>query len=126
MRDISARQAGALCVEVLAEAHRNPQIHEIFERNLAEARAALRSAFERAQALGEIDADLDLDVVTTVFMALGDGLLARMPLEPHMAPDRIEQGLRVLMRRMLQGTRQTGLPPQSVGPAFAAAEPGSA
>ena len=102
MRDVSSREAAALCVEVLAEAHRNPRIREIFARNLTEARAALRGTLSRAQANGEVDRDLDLDVAVTVFMALGDGLLARMPLEPDMAPDRIEPGLRLLLRRMLQ------------------------
>ena len=102
MRDVSSREAAALCVEVLAEAHRNPSIREIFQRNLQEARAALRQTLERAQANGEVDKTLDLDVAVTVFMALADGLLARVPLEPHMAPDRIEPGLRVLLRRMLQ------------------------
>jgi AcrR family transcriptional regulator len=102
LRDVRARQAGALCTEVLAEAHRNPGIREIFERNLVETRTALRSALERAQQNGEIDPAIDLDVAVTVFLALGDGLLARIPLEPHMAPDRIEPGLRMLMRRMLQ------------------------
>ena len=104
MRDVSSRQAGALCVEVLAEAQRNPRIREIFERNLTEARAALLSTLARARANGEIDPTLDLDVVVTVFMALGDGLLARMPLEPNMTPDRIEPGLRLLLRRMLQSS----------------------
>ena len=101
MRDMEARSAAALCVEVLAEAHRNPRIREIFQRNLAEARSALRAALARAQANGEIAADTDLEIAVTVFMALGDGLLARMPLEPEMNPDRIEPGLRVLLRRML-------------------------
>lgn len=105
MRDVSGRQAAALCIEVLAEAHRNPSIREIFQRNLEEARAALRATMARAQANGEIERTLDLDVAVTVFMALGDGLLARIPLEPHMAPDRIEPGLRLLLRRMLQPAR---------------------
>ena len=102
LRDARARQAGALCTEVMAEAHRNPRIREIFERNLLEARGALRSALERAQRNGEVDGAIDLDVAVTVFMALGDGLLARVPLEPQMAPERIEPGLRLLMRRMLE------------------------
>ena len=101
MRDIRSREAAALCIEVLAEAHRNPKIREIFERNLAEARAGLRANLARAQAHGEIDSSLDLDVTVSVVMALGDGLLARMPLEPDMTPDRIEPGLRLLLRRML-------------------------
>ena len=104
MRDVSGRQAAALCIEVLAEAHRSASIREIFQRNMQEARAALRETLARAQAVGEVDPGLDLDVAVTVFMALGDGLLARVPLEPHMAPDKIEPGLRILLRRMLEPT----------------------
>ena len=102
MRDVSGREGACLCVEVLAEAHRNPRVREIFQRNHQEARAALRGTLERAQRNGEVDTSLDLDIAVTLFLALGDGLLARIPLEPDMAPDRIEPGLRVLMRRMLQ------------------------
>ena len=64
---------------------------------------------ERAQVNGEIDPSIDLDVAVTVFLALGDGLLARIPLEPHMAPDRIEPGLRMLILRMLRPSA-TGTP----------------
>ena len=96
------------------EAHRNASIREIFQRNLQEARAALRATLERAQHKGEVDPNLDLDIAVTVFMALGDGLLARVPLEPHMAPDRIEPGLRLLMRRMLQPASPQGEASQRV------------
>ena len=106
MRDVSSREAACLCVEVLAEAHRNPRVREIFERNHEEARLALRGTLERAQLCGEVDKTLDLDVAVTVFLALGDGLLARAPIDPHMAPDKIELGLRVLLRRMLQPASQ--------------------
>ena len=102
MRNASGGDSACLCVEVLAEAHRNPRVREIFERNHEEARGALRATLERARAVGEIDPDLDLDVAVTVFLALGDGLLARAPIDPHVAPDAVEPGLRLLMRRMLQ------------------------
>jgi TetR/AcrR family transcriptional regulator, repressor for uid operon len=108
MRDVSSREAACLCVEVLAEAHRNPRVREIFERNHEEARLALRGTLARAQENGEVDKSLDLDVAVTVFLALGDGLLARAPIDPHMAPDKIETGLRVLLRRMLQPATVSG------------------
>jgi TetR/AcrR family transcriptional regulator, repressor for uid operon len=108
MRDVSSREAACLCVEVLAEAHRNPRVREIFERNHEEARLALRGTLARAQEHGEVDKSLDLDVAVTVFLALGDGLLARAPIDPHMAPDKIELGLRVLLRRMLQPASVSG------------------
>jgi TetR/AcrR family transcriptional regulator, repressor for uid operon len=108
MRDVKAREGAALCTEVLAEAHRNPRIREIFERNHEEARAALRATLERAQQCGEVEKTLDLDVAVTVFLALGDGLLARAPLDPHMAPERVEPGLRILMKRMLRPAGHAG------------------
>jgi AcrR family transcriptional regulator len=91
-----------LCGEVLAEARRNPRIREIFERNREEARTALLAALTRIRDKGEIDPALDLEVTLTTLMALGDGLMVRMPFEPEMTPDRIEPALRELIRRMLR------------------------
>lgn len=120
MRNASSGESACLCVEVLAEAHRNPRVREIFERNHEEARGALRATLERARAAGEIAGDVDLDLAVTVFLALGDGLLARAPIDPHVSPDAIEPGLRLLMRRMLQPAgavevSRVSLPPDDSG-----------
>jgi TetR/AcrR family transcriptional regulator, repressor for uid operon len=101
MREVASTPAGALCAEVLVEAQRNDKIRAIFEQNNAEGRTAMRSALLRARAKGEIEPTLDLDAVTAMLMALGDGLIMRGPFEPDMSIDRIEPILRQLIRRML-------------------------
>lgn len=102
IREVTQTGGTALCAEVLAEAQRNPRIRDIFEKNLAEARDAIRDCLARAQANGEIDRTLDVDMTTTLLMAMGDGLVVRMPFERDMTPDRIEPALRDLIRRMLR------------------------
>jgi AcrR family transcriptional regulator len=91
----------ALCAEVLTEAQRNPRIREIFERNRTEAYGKLRAALARAQSKGEIEGSLDVDAVTSALMALGDGLIMRMPFEADGMIDRFEPQLRLLIGRML-------------------------
>ncbi len=101
LREVSATPACALCVEVFVEAQRNDKIREIYERNNAEGRATIRAALGRALDAGEIAQGLDLDGVTAMLMALGDGLILRGPFEPDMPLERIEPILRQLVRRML-------------------------
>jgi TetR/AcrR family transcriptional regulator, repressor for uid operon len=101
LKEVSAKPAASLCAEVMVEAHRNERIRAIFDRNNCEARTALHSALARAQAKGQVDAGLDLDVATAMFMALGDGLILRGPFEPDMPFQRMEPVLRQLLRRML-------------------------
>ena len=102
IRDVTQNGGTALCAEVLSEAQRNPRIRDIFEKNLAEVRDAIRDCLARAQASGEIDPALDVDLTTTLLMAMGDGLVVRMPFERDMTPDRIEPALRDLVHRMLR------------------------
>lgn len=101
LREATCSGQAALCAEVLTEAQRNPRIREIFERNRNEAYAKLRGALARAQGNGEIDATLDVDAVTAALMALGDGLIMRMPFEAEGMIDRFEPQLRLLVGRML-------------------------
>ncbi|KAB2845861.1 MAG: TetR family transcriptional regulator [Hyphomicrobiaceae bacterium] len=102
IREVTQTGGTALCAEVLAEAQRNPRIRDIFEKNLVEVREAIRDALARAQANGEIDPVLDVNITTTFLMAMGDGLVVRMPFEPDMTPDRIEPALRDIVHRMLR------------------------
>lgn len=101
LRDMVGSPMCALCAEVRAEAQRNPRVRAMFERNHQDVRSRFRAMLERARTQGEIARDVDLDVVVTLLLAMGDGLLSRMPFDPEMAPDRIEAGLKELVLRML-------------------------
>jgi TetR/AcrR family transcriptional regulator, repressor for uid operon len=107
LKEVSAKPAASLCAEVMVEAHRNERIRAIFDRNNCEGRTALHNALARAQAKGQVDEGLDLDVVTAMFMALGDGLILRGPFEPDMPFERMDPVLRQLLRRMLTTTHAT-------------------
>lgn len=101
LKEVTSSNEGALCAEVCAEAQRNPRVRAVFQRNQEQARADLRIALSHAQAKGEIEASLDLDTVVTVLMAIGDGLIVRMPFEPEGTLDRLEPTIRQLIGRML-------------------------
>lgn len=105
MRDMIARGQSALCAEVCAEAQRNPRIRSIFAANHAEVHGAIRKALAKAQALGEVSAEIDLDVAATMLMAIGDGLIVRMPFEAESGLDQIQPKLKDLVRRMLAPER---------------------
>lgn len=109
LKDMAGSRDAALCAEVCAEAQRNPRIRDIFEVNHRQVRDTLRSAIVAAQAAGEIEPALDPDVVVTVLIALGDGLIVRPAFDPDMSVARIEPGLRELISRMLR----PAMPPRS-------------
>ena len=109
LKDMAGSRDAALCAEVCAEAQRNPRIRDIFEVNHRQVREKLRAAITAAQAAGEIEPVLDPDVVVTVLIALGDGLIVRPAFDPEMSVARIEPGLRELISRMLR----PAMPPRS-------------
>ena len=106
LKDMAGSRDAALCAEVCAEAQRNPRIRDIFEVNHRQARESLSKAITAAQAAGEIDSALDVNVIVTVLMAIGDGLIVRPPFDPEMSVERIEPRLRELILRMLRPAPQ--------------------
>ena len=102
LKDMAGSRDAALCAEVCAEAQRNPRIRDIFEVNHRQVRETLTKSIAAAQAAGEIDRSLNADVVVTVLMAIGDGLIVRPSFDPEMSVDRIEPALRELIHRMLK------------------------
>ena len=109
LKDMAGSRDAALCAEVCAEAQRNPRIRDIFEVNHRQAHESLTKAIASAQAAGEIDPALDVKIIATVLMAIGDGLIVRPPFDPDLSVDRIESALRELILRMLR-------PPQPAQP----------
>lgn len=66
-----------LCLEIWAEATRNPAIAALqteFDRTFDE---QLGATFEAAKAAGAIPADIDIRAVTSIISKLGDGLFVR-------------------------------------------------
>lgn len=102
LKDMAGSRDAALCAEVCAEAQRNPRIRSIFEVNHCQVRERLTKAVAAAQAAGEVDPALDVNIVVKVLMAIGDGLIVRPSFDSDMTVARIEPGLRDLISRMLR------------------------
>jgi AcrR family transcriptional regulator len=64
----------ALCLEIMAEARRNPDVRRIHQTIDADVRAGLVAILRRAAERGELRADLDFEKVVKVMLALGDGI----------------------------------------------------
>ncbi len=96
----------ALSAETMAEAIRNPDVRDMFDRNIREARAAVVAALQRGQARGAVDPALDIETASQLIMAMGDGLTVHQALDPTLTAARFRPVLQLLLRRFLrpQGT----------------------
>jgi AcrR family transcriptional regulator len=72
----------ALCLDILAEARRNPDVRRIHQTIQADVRAGLIAILRRAAERGQLRHDLDFDKIVTVLLALGDGFEARRAIDP--------------------------------------------
>ncbi len=102
LEQILAGKSAALCAETLAEAVRNPEVRDMFNRNMAEARAAVVGALRRGQERGQVDRGLDLETACQLIMAMGDGLNVHRGLDPTLTAARFRPVLQTLLRRFLR------------------------
>ena len=71
-----------LCLEIMAEARRNPDVRRIYQTIDADVHNGLVAVLRRAAERGELRADLDFDKVVKVLLALGDGIECRRAVDP--------------------------------------------
>ena len=102
LEQILAGKSAALCAETLAEAVRNPEVRDMFNRNMTEARAAVVGALRRGQERGQVDRGLDLETACQLIMAMGDGLNVHRGLDPTLTAARFRPVLQTLLRRFLR------------------------
>lgn len=69
--------------ELVSEAVRNPAVHEIMNRCDDEVGSIIQQVIERGQKLGQIHPGLDPRQTVRLLMALTDGVLMRLLLEPE-------------------------------------------
>jgi TetR/AcrR family transcriptional regulator, repressor for uid operon len=100
--DMAEREAPALCMEIIVEALRNPNIRTLFQRNIDEAHAAFAAALHRGTECGLVDPALDIDIVVRFLIALGDGIVAHRPMTDFMTDDRMGPMLTLLIERFLR------------------------
>ena len=79
----------ALCLEIMAEARRNPEVRRIYQSIDSEVRDGLVAVLRRAAERGELRSDLDLGKIVKVLLALGDGIESRRAIDPSFDPESV-------------------------------------
>ena len=102
LQQLMARPTAALSIETMAEAMRNPDVRGLFDRNKAEAHAAIAAALRRGQERGVVDPSLDADMACMLIMCMGDGLIMHQGLDPTLTHQRFRATLETLLRRFLR------------------------
>lgn len=93
-----------LCLEIWAEATRNPAIAALqadFDRTLVDQLAA---AFERAKAAGRVNPAVNARAVASIVSKLGDGLFVRRAVAADFDPDREFGEVFAVIEALLEGT----------------------
>jgi TetR/AcrR family transcriptional repressor of uid operon len=93
-----------LCLEIWAEATRNPAIAALqadFDRTLVDQLAA---TFERAKEAGRVHPTVNARAVASIVSKLGDGLFVRRAVAADFDPDREIGEVFALIEALLEGT----------------------
>jgi hypothetical protein len=102
--DSAFNQAKAkLCLEIWAEAARNPAIAALqvdFDRSFDE---QLVTAFDAAKTHGAIHPDVDVRAVASIISKLGDGLFVRRALAPNFDAEREINEVFAVIGALLKG-----------------------
>lgn len=77
------REKAALCIEIGAEATRNPAIAQAMSRFDAEIHASIRHLIAQAQEAGQIEPVAPLDDIVAAMALIGDGLFWRRAVDPN-------------------------------------------
>ncbi|TCS60537.1 TetR/AcrR family transcriptional regulator [Varunaivibrio sulfuroxidans] len=91
-----------IALEVAAEASRNPKVAAMFAQNEAETKASLVLALRDAAARGEIDGQLDFEAVATILIAVADGAIGRMSLDPALRTTALMPTMKIMITRFLR------------------------
>jgi AcrR family transcriptional regulator len=100
----AAAAKAKLCLEIWAEATRNPAIAALqadFDRTLEEQLAA---AFERAKTAGRVHPSVNTRAVASIVSKLGDGLFVRRAVAADFDPDREIAEVFAVIEALLEGT----------------------
>jgi AcrR family transcriptional regulator len=94
-----ARANGNMSInaDILSEALRNPRIAKILEENSDELELIYDTAVQAAQRRGDFAEELDSDAVSSLLIALSDGLMMRHLINPQFDSGPIQELLRKLL-----------------------------
>ena len=96
----------ALCLEIMAESRRNPEIGRIYQTVDTDVRAGLVAVLRTAAERGEIPRDLDFEKIVIALLALGDGIEWRRAVDPTFDPESVFPMVLDIVRFMLLGRPQ--------------------
>ncbi|MCP3751602.1 TetR/AcrR family transcriptional regulator [Pseudomonas sp. SBB6] len=91
-----------ISLEVAAEALRNPEVGALLAANDAKVKADLQALLKRGVEAGQIDPTLDASMAATWLIALTEGGIGRVVLEPGFKAKAHKPILRTIIRRFLQ------------------------
>lgn len=91
-----------LWVEVLAVAGRDPAMKAIFLESERISRDFMKELLRKAMQNNEINPSLDIEAISILLFALGDGLIARIPDDPSFEFDNHFSVFETTIRRILQ------------------------
>ncbi len=72
----------ALCIEIMAESRRNPEVARLCQGFEADVKARLVAMLREAAERGDISSDIDFEAVVTMLMLIADGVWWRRAVDP--------------------------------------------
>lgn len=77
----------SICAEIMAESRRHPDIRQLYQTIENDIRDRMAAMLKRAAERGEIRADLDVQAVAGLLMAIGDGMSWRRSVDPKFSAE---------------------------------------
>lgn len=96
------QEKARLCIEIGAEATRNPAIGETMSRFDAEIRASLSDLVKQAHDAGQIDPQAPLDDIVAAMALIGDGLFWRRAIDRSFDPARMMPQIMTMLAALLR------------------------
>jgi TetR/AcrR family transcriptional repressor of uid operon len=96
----------ALCIEIMAESRRNPEVARLCQGFEADVKGRLVAMLREAAERGDISADIDFDAVVTMLMLIADGVWWRRAVDPAFNAEAVLPIFMDITRHMLSGRKE--------------------
>lgn len=109
------RDKAVLCLQIWAEATRDPAFQAIIAECEADVHGRLMALMEQARAAGDVPAGADIDAIVRMIQVLADGLFVRCAILPDFDPEREVGAVMSLICALVQGRVDLACPAEPVG-----------